>query len=104
MTRRKDPGWLGRAEADRRGDSALRPRPGRGGPDRDPVSDGNGLWGSLQGHYAVLDQDRVPARLRQARDHLSGDLEADLLVRALEDGQRVGTANDPGESAVCVDH
>src|SRR6266704_455485 len=74
------------------------------GPGDQAMTDGDGLGSALQRHHAVLHDDRVPARLGAARDHLGHDLLADLRVSAVKDGQDVGPADDPDQPATLIAH
>src|SRR5580658_10348103 len=70
----------------------------------DDMAQRGGVRISLQGHDASLDRHRELARggPELLTDHVVGDLLADLLIRAVEDRQHVGPADDPGEPAAGV--
>jgi hypothetical protein len=62
-------------------------------------------WGACQRDDPVVHGHREPGRVGEepVRDHVLGDLAADLLIGPAEDAQHVGPADDAGQVPVAVD-
>src|SRR5208282_1237446 len=71
----------------------------------DLVADRFGLRRTSQGYHAVLHRHAQPVRVTEdlVKQDLGVDFPPDIFVRAIEDRQHVGPAEDPGQMTIGVD-